>query len=72
MQTGNDCLVCFLRQALATIRRSTTDPHQHWQLTTEVGAMLSTFDPQIPPPGKCRSLLPPDRPTDRGGRSLCR
>ena len=50
MQTGNDCLVCFLRQALATIRRSTTDPHQHWQLTTEVGAMLSTFDPQIPPP----------------------
>ena len=50
MQTGNDCLVCFLRQALATVRRSTTDPEQHWRLTGEVGAMLASFDPSIPPP----------------------
>ena len=50
MQTGNDCLVCFLRQALATVRRSTTDPLQHWQLTAEVGSMLASFDPRIPPP----------------------
>lgn len=50
MRTGNDCLVCFLRQALATLRRSTNDPQQHWRLTTEVGAMLASFDPQIPPP----------------------
>ena len=50
MQTGNDCLVCFLRQALATVRRSTIDPQQHWQLTGEVGAMLAHFDPQLSPP----------------------
>jgi hypothetical protein len=50
MQTGNDCLVCFLRQALATVRRSTTDSEQHWRLTGEVGAMLASFDPCIPPP----------------------
>jgi len=50
MRTGNDCLVCFLRQSLATVRRSTVDPQLHWQLTAEVGAMLSSFDPQIPPP----------------------
>lgn len=50
MQTGNDCLVCFLRQALATARRSTTDRQQHWQLTGAVGAMLASFDPRIPPP----------------------
>jgi uncharacterized protein with ATP-grasp and redox domains len=50
MQTGNDCLVCFLRQALATVRRSTDDPKQHWQLTAEVGALLGGFDPRIPPP----------------------
>ncbi len=50
METGNDCLVCFLRQALATVRRSTSDPHLHWQLTAEVGAMLASFDPRTPPP----------------------
>ncbi|MBM9536974.1 damage-control phosphatase ARMT1 family protein [Desulfobulbus alkaliphilus] len=50
METGNDCLVCFLRQALTTARRSTSDPRLHWQLTAEVGAMLSSFDSRIPPP----------------------
>lgn len=50
MDTGNDCLVCFLRQALATARRSTSDPRLHWQLTAEVGAMLASFDGRTPPP----------------------
>lgn len=50
MQTGNDCLVCFLRQTLATARRSTTDPQEHWRLVGEVGAMLAHFDPKISPP----------------------
>lgn len=50
MHTGNDCLVCFLRQALATVRRSTDDPQQHWRIITRVGAMLTGFDPRIPPP----------------------
>jgi len=50
MDTGNDCLVCFLRQALATARRSTSDPRLHWQLTAEVGAMLASFDARTPPP----------------------
>jgi uncharacterized protein with ATP-grasp and redox domains len=50
METGNDCLVCFLRQALATIRRSTADTDRHWLLTGEVGAMLHGFDPRLSPP----------------------
>jgi uncharacterized protein with ATP-grasp and redox domains len=50
METGNDCLVCFLRQALATVRRSTADTECHWQLTSEVGAMLPGFDPLVSPP----------------------
>lgn len=50
MQTGNDCLVCFLRQTLATARRSTTDPQEHWRLVGEVGAMLADFDPRLSPP----------------------
>lgn len=50
MHTGNDCLVCFLRQALATVRRSSTDTQQHWQLIGEVGAMLARFDSRLPPP----------------------
>jgi damage-control phosphatase, subfamily I len=50
METGNDCLVCFLRQALATARRSTDDPQQHWRITAEVGALLAGFDPRIAPP----------------------
>jgi uncharacterized protein with ATP-grasp and redox domains len=50
MQTGNDCLVCFLRQTLATARRSTADPQAQWRLVGEVGAMLAHFDPKISPP----------------------
>ena len=44
MQTANDCLVCFLRQALATVRRSTDDRELHWRITTEVGGMLADFE----------------------------
>lgn len=50
MQTGNDCLVCFLRQALATVRRCTPDLGVHWQIVTEVGSMLAGFDHHLPPP----------------------
>ncbi len=50
MRTGNDCLVCFLRQSLATVRRCTNDPGQQWQIVTEVGSMLADFDPALPPP----------------------
>lgn len=50
MRTGNDCLVCFLRQALATVRRCTDDPQQQWQIVTEVGSMLADFDQALPPP----------------------
>ena len=50
MRTGNDCLVCFLRQTLATVRRCTDDPLVQWQIVTEVGAMLAGFDPALPPP----------------------
>lgn len=50
MRTTSDCLPCFLRQALGTARRSTTDPARHWQLVGEVGALLAGFDPQLSPP----------------------
>ncbi len=50
MQTANDCLVCFLRQALATVRRSSADRELHWRITAEVGGMLSGFDPLLSPP----------------------
>lgn len=50
MRTGNDCLVCFMRQALATVRRCTDDQRLQWQIVTEVGGMLPGFDPALPPP----------------------
>lgn len=50
MRTGNDCLVCFLRQSLATVRRCTDDPLVQWQIVAEVGAMLADFDQALPPP----------------------
>ena len=50
MRTANDCLVCFLRQALATVRQSTADISEQWRVTAEVGAMLARFDPSVPPP----------------------
>jgi len=50
MRTGNDCLVCFMRQARAVIGRSTSDPREQWRLLTEVGGMLSGFDPRLPSP----------------------
>lgn len=50
MQTENDCLPCFLRQALATVRRCTDDTQQQWRLVTEVGAMFATFDHRLSPP----------------------
>lgn len=50
MQTGNDCLVCFMRQALGTVRRCTDDPGLQWRIVTEVGGLLPSFDPNLPPP----------------------
>jgi len=50
MRTGNDCLVCFMRQALGTVRRCTDDQGLQWQIVTEVGGMLPSFDPALPPP----------------------
>lgn len=50
MRTANDCLVCFLRQALATVRQSTADVAEQWRITAEVGGMLARFDPALSPP----------------------
>ncbi|MGD9948248.1 MAG: DUF89 domain-containing protein [Desulfobulbus sp.] len=50
MQTANDCLVCFMRQALGTVRRCTDDPGLQWQVVTEVGGLLPGFDPALSPP----------------------
>jgi len=50
MHTGNDCLVCFMRQVLGTVRRCTDDTALQWQLLTTVGGMLQDFEPQLSPP----------------------
>ena len=50
MRTGNDCLVCFMRQALGTVRRCTKDAGLQWQILTEVAGLLPGFDPKLPPP----------------------
>ncbi|MGE4560848.1 MAG: DUF89 domain-containing protein [Desulfobulbus sp.] len=50
MRTGNDCLVCFMRQALGTVRRCTDDIGVQWRIVTEVGGLLPGFDPGLPPP----------------------
>lgn len=50
MRTANDCLVCFLRQALATVRRSSDDPALQWRITAEVGGLLAEFEPERSPP----------------------
>ncbi len=50
MQTGNDCLVCFMRQALGTVRRCTDEQELQWRIVTEVGGLLPEFDPSLSPP----------------------
>lgn len=50
MKTSNDCLVCFMRQALTTVRRSSDDPEVHRQMVVEVGQMLAGFSAQLAPP----------------------
>ena len=54
METGNDCLVCFLRQALAMLRGSTDDPQQSWQMTGTVGGLPTGFN--RPPRLKTQSI----------------
>ena len=50
MHTGNDCLVCFLRQALTTLSRSTDDRQLQWQVAAEAAGLFASFDPRVPPP----------------------
>lgn len=50
MRTGNECLICFMRQALGTVRRCTDDTMEQWRIVTEVGGLLPGFDPGLPPP----------------------
>jgi uncharacterized protein with ATP-grasp and redox domains len=55
METGNDCLVCFLRQAPAMLRGSADDPQHYWQMTGTVGGLLAGFN--RPPRLKTQSML---------------
>lgn len=50
MHTGNECLVCFMHQALRTVRHCTADPQLQWQVVTEIGGMLTGFDQTLSPP----------------------
>jgi len=50
MQTRPECLVCFMRQALATARRCTPDPAVHHRVILETGRILDRFDMRLSPP----------------------
>ena len=50
MQTHLDCLVCFMRQALAAARLSTNDSKLHRNVINEVGRMLAKIDLGKTPP----------------------
>ncbi len=50
MQTHLDCLVCFMRQALAAARLSTNDPELHREVVDATGRMLAQVDLGSTPP----------------------
>ncbi|MCF6186570.1 MAG: ARMT1-like domain-containing protein [Desulfobulbaceae bacterium] len=50
MQTHLDCLVCFMRQALAAARLSTNDPKLHREVVDATGRMLAEIDLGSTPP----------------------
>ncbi|PID72436.1 MAG: hypothetical protein CSA31_00945 [Desulfobulbus propionicus] len=50
METGNDCLACFMKQALNTVKLATDDVDMQYQILTEVGAMLGSFPRNVSPP----------------------
>ncbi len=50
MQTHLDCLVCFMRQALAAARLSTNDPELHRKVIDDAGRMLAEIDLGSTPP----------------------
>ncbi|HHL35637.1 MAG TPA: DUF89 family protein, partial [Desulfobulbaceae bacterium] len=50
MQTDLECLVCFVRQALAAARLSTEDSQLRRRVVDETGCMLSRVDLERTPP----------------------
>jgi len=50
MQTHLDCLVCFMRQALAAARLSTSAPELHRKVIDDAGRMLAGVDLSRTPP----------------------
>jgi uncharacterized protein with ATP-grasp and redox domains len=50
MRTGLECLVCFVRQALAAARRSTDDEEVQREVVLRAGALLSRVNMEITPP----------------------
>jgi len=56
MQTGLECLVCFVRQALAAARRSTDDEEVQRKVVLRAGALLSQVSMELTPPENAVSL----------------
>lgn len=50
METGNDCLACFMKQALGTVKLATDDIDFQRQILVEVGEMFGSFSRAISPP----------------------
>lgn len=50
METGNDCLACFMKQALGTVKLATDDVDLQRQILVEVGEMFGSFSREVSPP----------------------
>lgn len=48
--TGNDCLACFMKQVLTTVKLSTDDEGLQRRIMVDVGSMLGEFPVDAPPP----------------------
>lgn len=50
MKIDVECVPCFVRQALATVRRATDDTSLQWRVMIEVGRLVNELSPDMCPP----------------------
>lgn len=50
MNIDVECVPCFVRQALATVRRATDDESLQWRVMKEVGRLVNEMSPGMCPP----------------------
>ncbi|MDW7773446.1 MAG: ARMT1-like domain-containing protein [Desulfobulbaceae bacterium] len=50
MRTGNECLLCLTRQAVAAAGLSSEDPAIRQRVANEIGKLIGCLDPSLTPP----------------------